>query len=306
MRRSVLVISLLLSAAPAAALPADFKAKADKMLADAYAANGPGAAVIVTENGKTVYAAGRGLADIEHKVAITPSTHFRLGSITKQFTAAAIMKLVEQGKVSLDDPLSKYLPTYPAANASATVRQLLNHTGGMMPYTAIPGWMAEANTGRAYTTEQLIAVFKDAPPISKPGEKWEYNNSGYVLLGAILEKVTGKSWDQAVADLVTAPLKLAATRSGIGVDGTPGMAVGYTDNDGKIAPAMKIHMSVPHAAGALVGTVGDLAVWANALHNGKVVAPASYAGMTGSVTTADGKTQPYGFGLETGDVRGHK
>ncbi|MEO7411709.1 MAG: serine hydrolase domain-containing protein, partial [Sphingomicrobium sp.] len=202
MVRSALVLALLLSAAPAVALPANFKAEADKLLADAYAANGPGAAVIVTENGKTVYAAGRGLADIERKIAITPETRFRLGSITKQFTAAAIMKLVEQGKISLDDPLSKYLPDYPAPGASATVRQLLNHTSGVMSYTNMPSFTAEGNASKPVTTEQLVAVFKDVPSPSKPGEKWDYNNSGYVLLGAILEKVTGKSWDQAVADLV--------------------------------------------------------------------------------------------------------
>ncbi|HEV2044733.1 MAG TPA: serine hydrolase domain-containing protein, partial [Sphingomicrobium sp.] len=184
MVRSAIILALLVSASPAAAMPADFKSKADSLLADAYAASGPGAAVIVTENGKTVYAAGRGLADIERKVPITPATHFRLGSITKQFTAAAILKLADQGKLSLDDPLSKFLPTYPAPGASATVRQLLNHTGGMMSYTNIPGWMVEAKTGKPYTTDQLIAEFKDVPAPFKPGEKWDYNNSGYVLLGA--------------------------------------------------------------------------------------------------------------------------
>lgn len=306
MVRSAVFLALMLSAAPAAALPADFKAKADKLLADAYAATGPGAAVIVTENGRTVYAAGRGLADVERKVAITPATHFRMGSITKQFTAAAILKLVEQGRVSLDDPLSKYLPDYPAAAASATVRQLLNHTSGVMSYTNMPSFTAEGNASKPVTTEQLVAVFKDVPPLSKPGAKWEYNNSGYVLLGAILEKVTGKSWDRAVADLVVSPLKLATIRTGIGADGTPGMAVGYSEKDGKVAPAMKIHMSVPHGAGALVGTVRDLARWGQALHNGKVVSAASYGAMIAPTTTTDGKTEPYGFGLQTGDVRGHK
>ena len=306
MIRSAILLALLVYAASAAAVPAGFKAKADSLLADAYAATGPGAAVIVTENGKTVYSAGRGLADVERKVPITAETHFRLGSITKQFTAAAILRLAEQGKLSLDDPLSKFLPVYPAPGASATVRQLLNHTSGVMPYTNIPGWMVEANTSKAYSTDQLIAVSKDLPAPSKPGEKWDYNNSGYVLLGAILEKVTGKSWDQAVGDLVTGPLKLATVRTGIGADGTPGMAVGYTDKDGKAAVAQKIHMSVPHAAGALVGTVGDLADWGNALHNGKVLAPASYTGMTGTTTTVDNKTEPYGYGLQTGDVRDRK
>lgn len=306
MVRSALVLALLLTAAPvAAAISPGFKAKADSLLADAYAATGPGAAVIVTENGKTVYAAGRGLADVERKVPITPATHFRMASITKQFTAAAVLRLAEQGKLSLDDPLSRFLPTYPAPGASATVRQLLNHSGGMMDYTRIPGLGVEAK-GKAYSTEQLIAVFKDVPPPSKPGEKWDYNNSGYVLLGAILEKVTGKSWDQAVGDLVAAPLKLATIRTGIGADGTPGMAVGYTDKDGKVAIAEKIHMSMAHAAGALVGTVGDLADWGNALHNGKLLAPATYTAMTGTTTTADGKTQPYGYGIRSGDVRGRK
>lgn len=306
MVRSAVVLALLLSAAPAAALPADFKAKADQLLADAYAANGPGAAVIVTENGKTIYASGRGLADVERKVPITPATHFRLGSITKQFTAAAVLRLAEQGKLSLDDPLSKFIPGYPAPGASATVRQLLNHTSGVMAYTAIPGWMVEAKTGKAYATEQLIAEFKDVPAPSKPGEKWNYNNSGYVLLGAILEKVTGKSWDAAVGDLVTRPLKLTTIRTGIGADGTPGMATGYTDKDGKPAIAQKIHMSVPHGAGALVGTVGDLAAWGNALHNGKLLSPATYAAMTTPTKTADGTTTPYGYGLQFADVRGRK
>ena len=306
MVRSAFTLALLLASTSASAVAPDFKTKADKILANAYAATGPGAAVIVTENGKTIYAAGRGLADVERKTPITPATVFRLGSITKQFTAAAILRLAEQGKLSLDDPLSKFLPAFPAPGASATVRQLLNHTSGVMPYTNIPGFTIEANANKPYTTEQLVAVFKDVPSPSKPGEKWEYNNSGYVLLGAILEKVTGKPWDQAVGDLVTAPLKLATIRTGIGADGTPGMAIGYTDKDGKVAIAQKIHMSVSHAAGALVGTVGDLADWGNALHNGKVVSPASYTAMSGTTTTADGKTAPYGFGIEIGDVRGRR
>jgi len=150
----------------------------------------------------------------------------------------------------------------------------------------------------------LIAVSKDLPAPSKPGEKWSYNNSGYVLLGAVLEKVTGKPWDQAVADLVTTPLKLASIRSGIGADGTPGMATGYTAGDKAPKIAQKIHMSVPHGAGALVGTVGDLAAWGNALHNGKLLAPASYAAMTTATKTADGTTTPYGFGVQLADLRG--
>ena len=289
----------------AAAAPKDFKVEADRILAEAWKANEPGAAVIVTEGGRIVYAAGRGLADLDAKAPITPNTAFRVGSIAKQFTAAVMMQLVAEGKVSLDDPLSKYLPDYPQPGASATVRHLLNHTSGIASYTSIPGFMDEANTNRPYTTAQMIDVFKSLPAPSKPGEAWAYNNSGYLLLGAIIEKVTGKPWHQAVAQRIAAPLKLKT----ISYDEprARNMAKGYHQTDkGGFEPAKKIHMSVPHAAGGLVGTVGDLATWANALHHGRVVTPQSYQAMTTPAKLKDGKEHPYGFGLQLDKLRGMK
>lgn len=306
MMRSAFAIGLLLASTAASAVPPGFKAKADQLLANAYAANGPGAAVIVTENGKTVYAAGRGMADIGAGRAIKPGDSFRLGSITKQFAAATLLKLIEQGKLSLDDPLSKFIPDYPAPGASVTVRQLLNHTSGIADYTAIPGWMVEANTAKAYTSPQLIDVFKDKPAAFKPGEHWAYDNSGYILVGAIIEKVTGKPWDDAVTDAITRPLHLTSIRSGVGEASISTMVKGYTDKDGKAVPATIIHMSVPGAAGALVGDAEDLATWADALHNGKVVNAATYQAMITPTKTSDGKTASYGFGLEIEDVRGEK
>ena len=297
---------LLASAAPAAAVPPDFQSRADAILSGSYPDKGPGAAVIVTEGGKTVYARGRGLADIEAGRPITPDTVFRLGSITKQFASAVLLQLIDEGKLSLDDPLSKFLPDYPQPGASATVRQLLNHTSGVQSYTGIPGWMEEKNTARAVTTDQLIAVFKDMPSPSKPGEEWNYNNSGYVLVGAIVEKVTGKPWHQVVEERIAAPLKLATIRYGVGEESIAAMARGYTDGDKGPAPAKKIHMSVPHAAGGLVGSVTDLATWANALHRGKVVSAASYAAMTAPTKMPDGKIEKYGFGLGIDDVRGRR
>jgi len=287
-------------------MPADFKAKADQIIAKAVASGGPGVSVVVTENGKTAYRAERGSANIESKASIAPGTFFRFASITKQFTAAAIMKLVDQGKISLDDPLTKYLPDYPGPGGAATVRQLLNHTSGIVPYTQIPGWAAKASAGASTTTQGLIDEFKAMPLQFQPGEKYEYNNSGYVLLGAILEKVTGKSWDEAVIDLATAPAGLKSIKSGIHEADVKAMAIGYTDEDGKTVPAPKIHMSNPHAAGALIGTADDLARWGNALHGGKIVSPASYAAMTTAGKLSNGETIQYGFGLAPGDVRGRK
>ncbi len=293
-------------ATPAVAVPADFPAKADSIVEQAWPADGPGAAVIVTEGGKTVYERGRGLANVETKTPITPDTVFRIGSITKQFSAAVLLQLIHEGKLSLDDPLSKFLPDYPQPGASATVRELLDHTSGIQSYTDIPGWMVEANTNRPYTTHQLIDVFQDKPQVTKPGETWAYNNSGYILVGAIIEKVAGKPWYQAVHDRITVPLHLTTLRYGVEESKTPNMAVGYAiGEDGKAGAAPKIDMSVPGAAGALIGTVGDLAAWANELHHERVLDTASYKAMITPTKTSDGKEWPYGFGMALADIRGH-
>ena len=308
MRKSMLLgaAAALTMAAPVQALPADFKAKADELVKKSFAADQPGAAVIVTDDGKVVYAAGRGLADIEAKTPITPATVFRMGSITKQFSAAIMLQLVAEGKVSLDDKLSKFLPDFPKPGADATVAQLLNHTVGVQSYTGIPGWMVEAKTSRAYTTEQMIAEFRDLPSPSRPGEKFQYNNSGYVLVGAVIEKVTGKPWHVNVDERIARPLGLKTIRYGVLEAETPNMAKGYTLKDDKLADALKIHMSVPHAAGALIGSVEDLAKWNSALHQGKVIPAELYAKMTAATVMPDGSTEDYGFGIAPREVRSRK
>ena len=297
-------VLLLASAAPVLALPADFAAKADEYVEQAWPAAGPGAAVIVTEGGKTVYARGQGLADLEAKKAITPATVFRLGSITKQMSAAVLMQLVDEGKVSLDDLVSKYVPSLPQPGASATVRQILNHTSGVQSYTGIPGWMVEENTNRPYTTEQMIALFKDLPSPNKPGETWTYNNSGYVLVGAVIEAATGQPWHRVLEERLSNRLGLKTIRYGVGEAGMPDMAKGYTDGEQGPKLATKIHMSVPHAAGALVGSVEDLARWNHALHHGKVMSSQSYSAMTAPSKVLKGEDVPYGFGIGQEKVRG--
>jgi D-alanyl-D-alanine carboxypeptidase len=298
------VAAALGGAGAAAAPPADLRAKADAIVQAAFPADGPGGAVIITRGGETLYTGARGLADVAARRPITPNSVFRLGSITKQFTAAVVLQLVQEGRISLDDPVSRFLPGYPQPGASATVRQLLNHTSGIQSYTGIPGWMAEENTSRARTTAEMIAVFRDLPSPAPPGQAWAYNNSGYVLLGAIIESVTGKTWHQAVAERIAGPLRLGTIGYGVDRESAPAMARGYTGQDGNVRPARRIHMSVPHAAGALVGTVGDLARWARALHHGRVVSPALYAAMTSPASLPEGRTHPYGFGLGIEQVRG--
>jgi D-alanyl-D-alanine carboxypeptidase len=294
----------MVAAAPAVALPAGFAGHANALLARSYPAHGPGASVVVTDHGKIVYQGARGPADIAAKRPITPATVFRLGSITKQFASAAVLQLAAEGKVELGAPIATYLPAFPNGR-TITVAELLNHTSGIQDYTEIPGWMVEANIGHPYTTEQLIAVFKDQPVHSKPGEKWAYNNSGYILVGALIEAVTHKPWYEVVEQRIIKPLALSTIHYGVDEARVAAMARGYTKDKKGIAPSLKIDMSVPGAAGSLIGTPADLAAWANALHHGKVLAPADYARMIAPTKLADGSSVPYAFGLENGDVRGH-
>jgi len=303
--KTVFAATLVVLSAPAYAVEPDFAAKAEAIVAAAYPATGPGGAAIVTEGGKVVYVGGSGMADIAAGEPITADTVFRLGSITKQFAAAVVLQLAAEGKLSLDDPLTKFVPGYPEPGGHATVRQLLNHTSGIQSYTGIPGWMASDKVHTPHTTAEMIAEFRDQPAEFAPGEKWNYNNSGYVLVGAVIEAVTGKPWHQAIAERITGPLGLTTIRYGGEEAATKAFATGYTAaGDGKFAQARAIDMSVPHAAGGLIGTVGDLARWSDALHHGKVVPAPFYAQMIAPTALPEGKSQPYGFGLSQNTLQG--
>lgn len=299
----LLMVSDAAMAQPASTPAADFKAAADALVAASYPADGPGAAVIVTRGGQVIYSAGRGLADVENRRSITIDTRFRLGSIAKQFTAATVLKLVEEGKMSLDDPVSRFIPDYPQPGAKATIRQLLNHTSGIQDFSKIPGWITR-NRHRPWTTRQLLAVFRDLPPKARPGTAWEYNNGGYVLLGAIVERVTDKPWHEAMDERIMKPLGLKSTSHPAPDAVDASVARGYTDQDGKQVPIALSHLSVAHAAGGLQGSVADMARWAQALHHGEVVRADLYKEMISPARLADGSTETYGMGLRLRQIRG--
>ncbi len=297
--------ALVILSAPAYAVAPDYRVKAEAIVDAAYSDGGPGAAAIVTEDGKVIYVGASGMADIAGGKPITADTVFRLGSITKQFAAAVVLQLVEEGKLSLDDPLSKFVPDYPEPGAHATVRQLLNHTSGIKSYTGIPGWMVSDKVSTRHTTAEMIDEFRDEPVDFLPGEKWSYNNSGYVLVGAVIEAVTGNPWWQAIDERIVKPLGLTSIRYGVDEDGVPAFATGYTPVANETFETSRaIDMSVPHAAGALIGTVGDLAKWSNALHHGKVVSEPLYAEMISPAKLNDGTTFPYGYGLAPTTLQG--
>ncbi len=262
---------------------------------------GPGMAVLVARGDTVLFRGARGMASIELGVALKPDHVFRIGSVTKQFAAALLLALVEDGKAKLDEPLSRFLPDYPNGGA-ITLRQLLDHTSGVRSYTDLPGYMDEG-VRLDRDTKALIAVFKDEKPDFAPGAEWRYNNSGYVLVGAVIEAIGGKPWHEQLQERFLRPLQLAHTRYGDDAAIVPGFVNGYTRGlDGKPARAGYLSMTQPHAAGALVSTVDDLLHWNLALHGGKVLPPEAYRRMTTPQGVA--KASHYGFGIERHSLRG--
>jgi CubicO group peptidase (beta-lactamase class C family) len=266
-------------------------------------ADGPGIAVLVARGDEVLFRGARGMASIELGVPLSPDHVFRIGSVTKQFAAAGLLRLVDDGKVALDDPLSKFLPDYPGGEA-ITIAQLLNHTSGIQSYTDIPGYM-DQEIRKDLDTSALIAVFKDAPVAFAPGTAWSYNNSGYVLVGAVIEKASGMPWQRWLEQVQFKPAGLEHTRSGATRSVIPGHASGYSAGvDGSVSVAGPLSMTQPHAAGALVSTVDDLHRWNRALHGGRVISADSYRRMITPEGKAGEAPNRYGFGIQAGSVRG--
>jgi D-alanyl-D-alanine carboxypeptidase len=265
-----------------------------------------GVSVAVVKNGRPLVVKGYGFADLENDVPAKPETVYRIGSVTKQFTSAAIMRLMEQGKLSLDDTLQKFMPNVPSQGNRVTIRHLLNHTSGIKSYTSLgPKWARVIRLDLAPDT--LLAMFANEPYDFKPGDAYRYNNSGYFLLGMIIEKLSGKTYAKYVQDEFFTPLGLKGTSYCDQAPLIKHRAQGYAPKPGGgFINAEPLSMTQPYAAGSLCSTVNDLVMWTQALASGKVVSPASYKLMTTPVALNDGKPMSYGFGLGTGMLGGHR
>jgi CubicO group peptidase (beta-lactamase class C family) len=234
---------------------------------------------LVARDGKVVLDKAYGMANLELDVPNTPDTRFRLGSITKQFTAASILLLEERGKLKLDDRIKTYLPDAPMAWDRITVFNLLTHTSGIPNFTAMSDYGTVKLSARSAAAS--VAAFRDRPLDFGPGEKMSYSNSGYLVLGDIIEKVSGQSYETFVTDNIFAPLGMKDS----GYDSNSAIikrrASGYIRlPNGAYVNGGYIHMSVPHAAGALYSTTHDLLKWEQGLFAGKVVSAASLDRMT--------------------------
>lgn len=273
-----------------------FAERAVEVLQSVYSSDAPGAVVVVSRDGEVIIEHGVGMADLELGVALHPDHVFRLASVTKQYSAAGLLKLVEEGRVSLDDPLSKYLPDFPVGDV--TIAQLLNHTSGIKSYTGIEGYMTSDRIRADLDTDELIAVFADEPVDFPPGEKYAYNNSGYVLVGAVIEAVTDQPWNEYLREELLLPQGIENTDAYGDDEIVPGRVEGYDGTPDDIKRTSFLSMTQPHAAGALMATAADVDRWQVALHTGEILGEDLYARMT----TPEGAAaeEDYGFGIASG------
>ena len=300
----VAVLLILPAVVQAADGPAEQAAQIDRIMSAAYPPDQPGAAVLVARNGEVIFRQGYGLANLEHKVPISPDTVFRLASATKQFTATAVLMLMERGRLSLDDEITKFLPDYPTAGAKITVAHLLAHTSGIASYTDMPEWMGRLRED--LTVEGLIDIFKDQPLMFQPGDKWAYNNSGYVLLGAIIEKASGQKYEDFIREHIFEPAGMKNSYYGGYAKIIPQRAAGYEREGDGYVHARFLSMSQPYASGALLSTVNDMLRWNQALYSGKLIKKDTLDLAFEPFKLNNGQETNYACGWMIGQIKGHR
>lgn len=261
----------------------------------------PGVALAIVKNGQIEYVKGYGFANVEHQVPVKADTVFQSGSVGKQFTSAAVMQLVEEGKINLDDKIGKYFKDAPAAWENITVRHLLTHTSGMTDYPK------EFDFRRDYTEAELFEVIKKMPLAFAPGEKWSYSNLGYVTLGVLIGKVTGKFYGDFLQERLFKPLGMQTARVINENDIIPNRASGYVLVNGKLENQRWVSPTLNTTAdGALYLTLADMAKWDAALYDEKLFKKESLGQMWTPAKLSGDKTHPYGFGWFLRDVQGSR
>ena len=259
----------------------------------------PGVSLAVIRDGKIIYAKGYGYANVEHQVPVKPETIFQSGSVGKQFTSMAVMLLVEEGKIGLDDKISKYFTDAPAEWSGITVRHLLTHTSGMTDYPKDFDFRAD------YTEDDIYKRIKTVPLAFQPGEKWAYSNLGYVTLGILINKVAGKFYGDFLKERVFNPLGMTTARIISEADIVPNRAAGYVLDKGELKNQAWVSPTLNTTAdGALYLSALDMAKWEAALNSGKLLQKTGFEQMWMPVKLNGGKTHPYGFGWMLADANG--
>jgi CubicO group peptidase (beta-lactamase class C family) len=261
----------------------------------------PGVSLAIVKDGKPFLVKGYGFANLELQVPVKPETVFQSGSVGKQFTATAVMLLVEEGKIKLDDSIATYLGDVPESWKPITVRHLLSHTGGMTDYPQ------DFDFRRDYTEDELLKRAKEIPLAFKPGEKWEYSNLGFVTLGIMISKVTGKFYGEFLQERIFKPLGMTSTRIINEADIVPNRAAGYRLAQGEIKNQNWVSPSLNTTAdGSLYLTALDMIKWDEGLATAKLLKKTSLDEMWSPIKLNDGKTHPYGFGWAVRQVNGRR
>jgi D-alanyl-D-alanine carboxypeptidase len=263
-----------------------------------------GISIAVARDGEVVFARGYGMANLEHEVAVTPNTVFHIASISKNILAAVVLQLADQGKIRLDDDVTKYVPSAPTHGRHVTVQQLLNHTSGIYSFTSLPD--AENNERLDLTHEQVLGLFKDKPLNFEPGTSWRYDNSAFYLAGMVVESVTKQEYGEYVREHIFKPLGMNSSSLCDARMVTPHLASGYEVDHGKFVNAALMNWKQPFAAGAVCSTAEDLLKWQAGLDAGRVLTPSSLKLMRTPTTLSDGTTIDYGLGTRLGSLEGHR
>jgi CubicO group peptidase (beta-lactamase class C family) len=291
----VLFFCLSLSAA-AQNLTADV----DGLLKAKYKPSEPGATAIITKGDKIIYRQGFGMADLERNVTMQPEHVFEIGSITKQFTAVSILMLLEQGKLSLQDPLTKYIENYPQGQA-ITIHHLLTHTSGIKSYTDMEKWRKLWRNDM--TPLEMVDIFKNEPVDFAPGEKFQYNNSAYFLLGYIIEKASGTPYPEFLDKNIFFPLGMKNSHYGSQSKIIKNRALGY-QKSGDFINAEYLSLTQPFSAGSIMSNVDDLFTWNQAIKSNKLVKKETIQKAFTNYTLNNGKSTNYGYGWFLSEIYG--
>jgi len=275
----------------------------DSMLAVQFPAHEPGAVALIAKEGKIIYQKAVGKADLELDVPMKTDMVFRVGSITKQFTAVSILMLMEQGKLKLDDPITKFIPNYPNQGHNITLHDLLTHTSGIANSTTLKPWDAHVRK-KDFAPKELVDYFKNEPMRSVPGAVWRYNNFGYHLLGHVIELISDQSYAEFVAAHIFRPIGMKNSYYASHEAIIANRATGYTRSPDGFKHPEYISLTQPYAAGALMSTVEDQLIWLNALLNERLIKKETLQLAWSNYELSNGQPINYGYGWFVNEVNG--
>ena len=273
----------------------------DQMLGDQYLPNEPGATALVAIDGKIVYHKAFGMANMELDVKMEPDMVLEIGSITKQFTAVSILMLMEQGKLDLDDDITKFIEDYPTHGHHISIHHLLTHTSGIKSYTSMESWVPIWR--KDFEPKELIDFFKNEPMDFAPGEEWSYNNSAYFILGYIIEKASGQTYEEFVETNIFERLGMKSSLYGSNSEIIKKRASGYQKNEEYIN-AEYLSLSQPYAAGSLMSNVNDLFIWNRAIRSNTLVKQESIDLAFTNYELNNGEKINYGYGWGLNEING--